>query len=181
MCDKMKILILGENEDDVENLVDMLNGLNQSLMGRVINGEGNDATVKGIQEGLNKGYDLVIVKIDNNIGTAMLLNKDKRINAAPCSTVYDIKLAKSNNANVILLSKNNELDKDAFKIFKLAQNSTSSTQQQNVSNERPIKVRQQIVTKEQPKNIEPVVNQNTEQKSKGFFKNIKESLGITEE
>ena len=177
----MKALAIGFNEEIVDSMIDCFADLNISVMGRIINGNDTEAAVRSIQEGINKGYGLVIASIDDNIGASILLNRDKRISAAACSNDYDVELAKKNNANVLVFNENIDLSKNIFNVFKQNTDTQKSTTQQNPAYKKQpkINVKQQIQVKE---SINEISNDNfkTSQK-KGFLKNIKDSLGIIDE
>ena len=99
---QMKLLVISNVSGSVDKIVDILQ--NRS---NVIAKESNatSATIApSAAEQLSSGaYDMVLVVARDPIGAGMLLNKQEGIDAAVCNSVDDVKLAKDNGANVIVV------------------------------------------------------------------------------
>ncbi len=181
--DKMKVLVIGNNEKTLEDIVDELEGLNLSVIGKTMENSSPEMLIKNVNEGLNKGYELLVIGLKDNIGAGILLNREKRIRAAPCSNQIDIELAIGNAANVILLNNKIELPKGIFRLFRkeYEENVKEKQDKNDGKNEKVVKTKE-IIHKEQKER--KFVEQEIEPKTKGssgFLKNIKESLGIIDE
>ena len=179
----MKVLVIGSDEKTVEEIVDGLEGLNLSVIGKTIENNNSEVLIKNVNEGLNKGYELLFIGLKDNIGAGILLNRDKRIRAAPCSNHTDIELAINNKANVILLNNKIELPKGIFRLFmqEYEERIKEKHDKNNEINEKVVKTNE-MSHKERKEH--KFVEQEIELKNKGssgFLKNIKDSLGIIDE
>lgn len=179
----MKVLVIGSDEKKLEEIIDELEGLNLSVIGKIIENSSSEMLIKNVNEGLNKGYELLFIGLKDNIGAGILLNREKRIRAAPCSNYMDIELAIGNRANVILINNKMELPKGIFKLFRQrSEEKIKEKQDRNdEKNEKVVKTREMPPKEQKERRF---VEEETEQKNKsnvGFLKNIKDSLGIIDE
>ncbi|MEM0200982.1 MAG: RpiB/LacA/LacB family sugar-phosphate isomerase [Candidatus Micrarchaeaceae archaeon] len=182
----MKILVIGQGEQ-LENTVDFFSEINFGVVGKSLNHDDVSGITKTIIESLEKGYGLVVAYVNDGIGAGISLNRDKRIRAANCSTELDISLAKKNNVNVILLSTEAKLNVNILKPFAeiniINQNVVNNNYKKENQDKETLKNRngKKVIKNQTEENNYEVINVNKNKDKKGFFKNIKDSLGIVDE
>lgn len=98
----MRLLVLSNVSGSVDKIVGLLQS-NQNIIAK----ESNATTItmaRTAAENLRNGtYDTVIVVARDPIGAGMQLNKQDGVNAAVCGSSEDVKLAKEDGANAIVI------------------------------------------------------------------------------
>ncbi len=187
----MKLLVIG-NGEQLEDTVDFFSELNFGVVGKSLEHDDVSGITKTIVDSLEKGYGLIVAYVNDGIGAGIFLNRDKKIRAAPCSTDLDIELAKKNNVNVILLSTEADIDLNILKPLKNINNGKvveADVKKDREGSRNVIKrseTREPVTYKEDKKSLkqEEINEEKPEQvnkNKKGFFSNIKDSLGIVDE
>ncbi len=98
----MKFLVLSNIAGSVDGVVDVVQQ-RHSVVAKE-SSMTNEAMARTAGEGLEKGqYDAVIVIAKDPIGAGMILNKQEGVEAAVCSSAEDVRMAKDNEANVIVI------------------------------------------------------------------------------
>ena len=98
----MKILVLSNVLGSVDKIVDVLHDRHNIIAKEANMAESTMATTASEQM-KEKAYDQVIVIARDPIQAGMLMNKKEGLDAAVCNSVEDVKLAKDNGANVIVI------------------------------------------------------------------------------
>ncbi len=98
----MKILVLSNVPGSVDRIVDILH-THHNVIAKEANIAESTIASTAAEQLAKKAYDQVIVVARDPIQAGMLLNKKEKVDAAVCHTPEDVKLAKSNGANVIII------------------------------------------------------------------------------
>jgi hypothetical protein len=102
----MRLLILSNVPGSVDKVVEVLQQGNNVVAKELT--MANEAIAREAREALKAGScDLVLVIAKDPIGAGMVLNKREEIEAAVCDSADDVKLAKGNSANVIVIKDAN--------------------------------------------------------------------------
>ena len=187
----MKIFVIGD-EKNLEDAVDFFSDLGMAVVGKVINPNDVNGITNAINDSFTKKYEIVVAYVKDTIGAGIFLNRDKRIRAAVCNTELDVSLAEKNNANVFLINYDIDVPIEIFKDFGKNKNTTKKDMEEYKSEKKHIiksednKSHFKLNNSHKEKNVEetePIEKEGEvkESKSKGFFKNIKDSLGIVDE
>ncbi len=191
----MKLLVIG-NGEQLEDTIDFFSELNFGVVGKSLNHDDVSGITKTITDSLEKGYGLVVAYVNDGIGASISLNRDKRIRAASCSTELDVELAKKNNVNVILLSTEANVHTSMLRPLKethtgrviethLKKNKEEyrHTVKPHESGEiRTQRVERTLKNEEvEEDEDQEEVPEHMHRGKKGFFKGIKDSLGIVDE
>ena len=186
----MKMLVIGSDQESMENVIDLATDADITAAGKLVQEYDNSAVLKNIQDGFNRGYSSIIMIVQDHIGASIFLNRDKQIRAAPCRTIEDVRLARNNDANVLVFNKNNGFDKNCFKILKQSYDEPKNEDKKAIKTvekyQRPNKEQQGKEIKMPIKRFEEEPEEEVEiqrpgNRNKGLFKNIKDSLGIIDE
>jgi len=136
-----------------------------------------DSVRKAVSE---KSYSICVVIPKDHIQASILLNRDKGINAAICSSDNDMRAAKENNANVIIIKQEEATSATAMLAGLFAPYSNGSdAQKARAAPASPEKQPVSQAAKPSPKqegasNIKPSGSRDS------MLKKLKYSLGIEE-
>lgn len=189
----MKLLVIG-NGEQLDNTIDFFSELNFGVVGKSLNHDDVTGITKTIMDSLEKGYGLIIAYVNDGIGASIYLNRDKKIRAAPCSTELDVELAKKNNANVILLSTEANVHTSMLKPLKevhsgrVVETHLKKNKEEHrhaIKHHESEEIQTQRVGRtlknEEVEEEEEEAPEHMHRGKKGFFKGIKDSLGIVDE
>ncbi len=98
----MKILVLSNVAGSVDKIMDILQSHHNVIAKEANIAESTMASTAADQLA-KKAYDQVIIVARDPIQAGMLLNKKEKVDAAVCGSLEDVKLAKANGANVIVI------------------------------------------------------------------------------
>ncbi len=98
----MRLLVLSNVPGSVDKIVDVLQSRHNVIAKEANMAESTIASMASEQL-KGKSYDEVIVVARDPIQAGMLLNKKEGVDAVVCSTLDDVRLAKDNGANVIVI------------------------------------------------------------------------------
>ncbi len=127
---------------------------------------------------LDRAYDLSVIIPEDYVRAEIMLNRDKGISAAVCSTAEDMQAAEANNANVIVI-KSAETGGAARMLSGILSRSGAKDPEQKQAKVQERQVQQQKKS-EQPKPSRPMVQEKAYE-GKGMLKKLKYSLGIEDE
>ncbi|MGC8479418.1 MAG: hypothetical protein ACP5M9_01995 [Candidatus Micrarchaeia archaeon] len=189
----MKVFVIGD-EKTLEDALDFFSDLGMTVVGKVINPNDVSGITTAINDSFTKGYGIVVAYVKDTIGASIFLNRDKRIKAAVCNTELDVALAEKNNVNVFLINNDVDVSIGIFKAMKKNKNNAKDQleerkSEKHIASKSAVESTEYFVklnkSGEQKKAIgdEPLQEEREpkESKGKGFFKNIKDSLGIVDE
>lgn len=136
-----------------------------------------DSVKKAVSE---KSYGVCVVIPKDHIKTSILLNRDKGINAAICSSDNDMRVAKENNANVIIIKQEEAISATGMLAGLFASYSNvNGAQNARAAPTNPEKQQASQATEPSPRqegasNIKPSGSRDS------MLKKLKYSLGIEE-
>ena len=193
----MKIYIIGDNADEIDNAVEIISNKNASIGVIAKEVSGVEQLSKEVSNAVGKGY--VALLVNDPVGANINLNKLQNVNAMPCSSKEDVFSAKRNNANAIiikdfsrkeeilsaLIEYNSEKKEEKPRKRRIERVKEVEEVEGNKANES----KWEELSKESDKNEESAVSESEESeasekgeereaKHKGFFENIKDALGI---
>ncbi|MFP3215606.1 MAG: hypothetical protein RXR32_03615 [Candidatus Micrarchaeota archaeon] len=198
----MKIYIIGDNADEIDNAVEIISNKNADIGVIAKEVSNNEQLSKEVADSVGKGY--VALLVNDPVGANISLNKLQNVNAVPCSSKEDVFAAKKNNANAIiikdlsrkeeilsaLIEDINEKKEDRprkRRVEKLKEeaegNESTESKEEELSKEGNKKEEIEAVSEGEDKKAgnegEEVASEEKEAKhKKGFFENIKDALGI---
>ncbi|MGC8710458.1 MAG: hypothetical protein ACP5RF_02515 [Candidatus Micrarchaeia archaeon] len=195
----MKIYIIGDASDDIEDAVNILEKGNVTVIAKEVSDQAQLSSY--IEDAVSKGDSNIIVLAKDPMHSSISLNKNRSINAALCSTSEDVASAYKDGANVIILKDASEKEEILNAILNAPISSVPKATQdapQAQANEAAIrkrKMHQHIAAEGQAKeNSKSVVSKDvgSEQEGnaqeeeahidlgngKGFIGSIKNALGI---
>lgn len=203
--DVLKIYIIGDNADEIDNAVEIISNKNASIGVIAKEVSGVEQLSKEVSNAVGKGY--VALLVNDPVGANINLNKLQNVNAMPCSSKEDVFAAKRNNANAIIIkdfSRKEEIlsalieynsEKKEEKPRKRRIERVKEVEEAEVNKADESKWEE--LSKESDKNEESAVSESEESgasekgeeggeadgeekeaKHKGFFENIKNALGI---
>jgi len=195
--DVLKIYIIGDNADEIDNAVEIISNKNASIGVIAKEVSGVEQLSKEVSNAVGKGY--VALLVNDPVGANINLNKLQNVNAMPCSSKEDVFAAKRNNANAIiikdfsrkeeilsaLIEYNSEKKEEKPRKRRIERVKEVEEVEGNKANES----KWEELSKESDKNEESAVSESEESeasekgeereaKHKGFFENIKDALGI---
>ena len=195
--DVLKIYIIGDNADEIDNAVEIISNKNASIGVIAKEVSGVEQLSKEVSNAVGKGY--VALLVNDPVGANINLNKLQNVNAMPCSSKEDVFAAKRNNANAIiikdfsrkeeilsaLIEYNSEKKEEKPRKRRIERVKEVEEVEGNKANES----KWEELSKESDKNEESAVSESEESeasekgeereaKHKGFFENIKNALGI---
>jgi len=97
----LKIYIIGDNADEIDNAVEIISNKNASIGVIAKEVSGVEQLSKEVSNAVGKGY--VALLVNDPVGANINLNKLQNVNAMPCSSKEDVFAAKRNNANAIII------------------------------------------------------------------------------
>ena len=125
----------------------------------------------------DKAYSICIVIPEDYIKASIMLNRNGNINAAICSSEADMRYAKENNANVIII-KQGDMSSTA-KLLDEFFKASAQPVAENVAYSTPAKSeKQQRITQQAIQEIKQEAKPSAVQESRGMLKKLKYSLGI---
>lgn len=176
--DILKILAISNVEDCAESIVEVFENSDASVVAKEEQA-GSEELARMASDGLSKkGYQYAIVVTDNHIGADIALNKLQNVRAAVCAGPDDLKLAISNNANVIIVKSTDRRFDYLSDLLK--SESSSQKQQPKKQRQETIQKQQSAPQKPEPKEEEPEPKRSGGGKG-GIFGQLKDSLGIMDE
>jgi ribose 5-phosphate isomerase RpiB len=99
--DVLKIYIIGDNADEIDNAVEIISNKNANIGVIAKEVSSSEQLSKEVANSVSKGY--VALLVDDPVGANINLNKLQNVNAVPCSSKEDVYAAKRNNANAIII------------------------------------------------------------------------------
>jgi len=99
--DVLKIYIIGDNADEIDNAVEIISNKNANIGVIAKEVSSSEQLSKEVANSVGKGY--VALLVDDPVGANINLNKLQNVNAVPCSSKEDVYAAKRNNANAIII------------------------------------------------------------------------------
>ncbi len=199
----MKVLLLADSEEYLDDAVDIFSSSGISVVAKVTNGTAKEFSSMAEDALFKKGYNIVIGNIPDYIEAGIELNKNQGVRAAQINSKRDLKLSEKSKPNVMIFGSDMSLIKEfaiampAAHSAQMQQNSTRKTlngltgvPQKKPEQTRDInldiqksKLKKDIV----PKKIEDDAreeeyNDIEEHRSRnGLFGRLKDSLGIIED
>jgi len=197
----LKIYIIGDNADEIDNAVEIISNKNADIGVIAKEVSNNEQLSKEVADSVGKGY--VALLVNDPVGANINLNKLQNVNAVPCSSKEDVFAAKKNNANAIIikdLSRKEEILSALIedinekkeerprkrRVEKLKEeaegNESTESKEEGLSKEGNKKEETEAVSEEGKEASNEGEEAASEEKGakhkKGFFENIKDALGI---
>ncbi len=99
----MKVLAVSNVEGWTDRIVDLFEDKDVNIVAKESAGKLRDVGAM-VSEAMAKGiYEYAIVAVDDHVGATVVLNKYENLRAAECSSGEDLKLARDNSVNVIIV------------------------------------------------------------------------------
>ena len=126
----------------------------------------------------DKAYSMCIVIPKDYIKASIMLNRNRDINAAICSSEADLHYAKENNANVIII-KHGDISSTATEFLTEFFKASAQPVAEKVAGSAPEKSeKQQRIMQQAMQETKQEAKPSAVQESKGMLKKLKYSLGI---
>jgi ribose 5-phosphate isomerase RpiB len=192
----LKVYIIGDASEDIEDAVSILENKNISVIAK----EASDFKQLSnyIEDTVSKGDSRIIIIVKDPLQSSISLNKSSSINAALCSTSDDVALAYKSGANAIILKDSNEKEDVLEAIINSSAADVRNQQPQAQANVDMQKKKKKMLSrvdeeyreynkteKTEEQATEQQANANEQEKgeqssnnSKGLFGGIKDALGI---
>jgi len=197
--DVLKIYIIGDNADEIDNAVEIISNKNADIGVIAKEVSSSEQLSKEVANSVGKGY--VALLVNDPVGANINLNKLQNVNAVPCSSKEDVFAAKKNNANAIIIkdfskkeeilsalieytSEKKEEKPRKRKIEKLKEeDEATESKGEELSKESDKNEKTEAVSESEEREAseegEEAGGEEKEAKHrKGFFGNIKDALGI---
>lgn len=175
----MKILAISNVEGCAERIADAFEDTDMSVIAKEEREDVASIEAK-ISAAMNKGlYEYAIVAVDDHIGTAIALNKSSdKMRAGVCDDSEDLKLARMNNVNVIIVrASQNRFDY-------LAKGLVQAVKPEKKEKPRPEKIFEPKKIEEKPRKPDSAQEEEEDYpkgSGKGVFGRLKDHLGIVDD
>jgi len=199
--DVLKIYIIGDNADEIDNAVEIISNKNANIGVIAKEVSSSEQLSKEVANSVGKGY--VALLVDDPVGANINLNKLQNVNAVPCSSKEDVFAAKRNNANAIIIKDFSRKEEILSALIEY-NNEKKEEKPRKRRIERPKEVegdeatesKEEELSKESGKNEETEAVSESEESGagdegeeadgeekeakhrKGLFENMKDALGI---
>ncbi|MDE1847105.1 MAG: RpiB/LacA/LacB family sugar-phosphate isomerase [Candidatus Micrarchaeota archaeon] len=186
----MKAYLISSSSHDSDAIVNVLDAANVSVIAKEM--QDDDEAISQVEKIAEKGgADIIIFVTDNHQGASIELNKIDGVRAAVCNDADEVKAARANNANVIILNPKASDQEDVAraiaqgggvgKLFqtRIAKKSQPIQRAQSATASAPQK--QQKPKQAQKQEVAEEEEQEPPRKSGGsIFDRIKDELGIVD-
>lgn len=181
--DFLKILAISNVEGCAERIVDALGNKDVSIIAKE-ESIGLELLSERVSAAMNKGaYEYAIVAVEDHVGATVLLNKSGSIRAAVCDSAEDVRLARKNDVNVMIVRADQ-------KRFDYLGSGIAQAQKPQERREKPEKAFESRKQEEKPrKQAEQEEDDQDEEEEDyrksggkgGIFGRLKDHLGIIDE
>lgn len=180
----MKVLAISNSEGCVERIADVFESTEASIVAKEEK-ESDDELFGRVSEAMGRGsYDYAIVVAGDHVAASISLNKFQNIRAALCDNREDMRLARSNGANVIIVrADQRKLDYLAAGVERQKKRPEKPAEQERAAPER----KETKAAKEEKEEKmgqaedEPDLEGEPRGGGKGIMGKLKDSLGIVDE
>lgn|GEM_PF-1544827 len=202
--DVLKIYIIGDNADEIDNAVEIISNKNADIGVIAKEVSNSEQLSKEVANSVGKGY--VALLVNDPVGANINLNKLQNVNAVPCSSKEDVFAAKKNNANAIIIKDFSKKEEILSALIEYTSERKEEKPRKRrierlkevkeVEGDEATESKGEELSKESDKNEETEAASESEESGasdegeeaggeekeakhrKGFFGNIKDALGI---